>query len=174
MPRQACTVLPLAALPLAALIGLSACGDGKGTSISINSSDADGNITFGTDANGQVAIDTPVFKGKFTLPKLKLDATSFDMNGVHLYPGSTISGMNVDAHDDPRKTDDDGRVRVTFASPATPATVRDWFKDKLNAAKFTVSADGAGLVGKTDQGKPFKLGLAADGADKSNGVITIG
>lgn len=162
-------------LLLAALLPLAACGSDKGTTVSINASGADGNVSFGTDANGHVAIDSPVFKGKITLPKLQLDADNFDMNGVHLYPGSTISGMNVDAREGAGDVKgDDAHVRVQFASPAAPATVRDWFKGKLDAAGFTVSADGAGLSGTTDEDKPFKLDLTPGGSDKTKGVITIG
>lgn len=156
-----------------ALIPLAACGDGKdGASFSINASDADGNGTASIDGKGEATIDTPFFKGKVTLPKLKLDADNFDMNGVHLYPGSTISGMNVDMKDRPGNKHD-GQVRVTFASPAAPSTVRDWFKEKLNAAGFKLGDKGNGLTGKTDEDKPFTLELTPDGADKSNGVITI-
>lgn len=156
------------------LLPLAACGSGKdGATISINASDADSNVLTNIDSNGQATIDTPFFKGKVTIPRLKIDASHFDMNGVHLYPGSTISGMNVDAHDRPGK-DDDGTVRVSFASPATPGTVRDWFKDKLTAAGFTLDAKGDGLTGKTDEGQPFTLDLAPDGVDKAKGVISIG
>lgn len=160
-------------LPTIALLSLAACGDGTGTSISINSTDADGNVVAALDGNGQVAIDTPVFSGKITLPKLKLDAENFDMNGVHLYPGSTIGGIDVAAHD-ARGKDDDGHVRVTFASPAAPATVRDWFKQKLGAASFKLSEKGNGLVGTTDDGKPFELDLTPDGDAKSTGTISLG
>jgi hypothetical protein len=167
--------------PLAAALiltaGLSACGDSKdGTSISINSTDSDGNVVASMDGNtGAVSINTPGFSGKLNLPKLHLDSQDFEMNGVHLYPGSTISGMNVEAHSDGKagKDDDNGSVRVSFASPAAPATVRDWFQAKLNAAGFTVSPNGNGLVGTTDEKKPFKLELTADGTDKSKGTLTV-
>lgn len=156
---------------------LAACDDSKtGTSISINSTDSDGNVLATMDGNsGAVAINVPGFSGKLNLPKIHLDAEDFEMNGVHLYPGSTISGMNVEAHDDGRagRNDDNGSVRVSFASPATPTTVRDWFQQKLNGAGFTVKPDGNGLTGTTDEKKPFKLELTADGADKSKGVITV-
>ena len=157
-----------------ALVPLAACGDGKeGASFSINSSDADGNAGASIDGKGEATIDTPFFKGKVTIPKLKLNAENFDMNGVHLYPGSTISGMNVDVKDRPGK-EHDGSVRVTFASPAAPTAVRDWFKAKLNAAGFKLGEKGGnGLTGTTDENKPFTLELSSDGADKSNGVITI-
>ena len=162
------------ALCALALVSLAACGDGKeGSSFSINSSSSDGNAAGASiDGNGEAVIDTPFFKGKVTLPKLKLDADNFEMNGVHLYPGSTISNMNVDVRDKGGEKNE-GRVRVAFSSPAAPAAVRAWFKGKLSAAGFTLSDKGNGLTGKTDQSKPFTLDLTPDGPGKSNGVITI-
>jgi len=162
-----------AALFLAAM--LSACdGSKQGTSISFNSTDSDGNVVASMDGNsGAVAINAPGFSGKIKLPKLHLDSKDFDMNGVHLYPGSTISAMNIDAHPGKGDDDDEGTVRVSFASPASAATVRDWFQQKLTAAGFTLSASGTGLVGTTDEKKPFKLELSPDGADKSKGTIIV-
>ena len=164
-----------AALILAAT--LSACDGSKdGTSISFNSTDSDGNVVASMDGNsGAVAINAPGFSGKIHLPKLHLDSKDFDMNGVHLYPGSTISAMNIDAHDGGKASDDDdsGTIRVSFASPASPATVRDWYQQKLSAAGFTLSASGNGLVGTTNEKKPFRLDLSPDGADKSKGTITV-
>lgn len=167
---------PLAAAFLLAAT-LSACDGSKdGTTISFNSTDSDGNVVAGVDGNsGAVSINTPGFSGKITLPKLHLDSKDFEMNGVHLYPGSTISAMNIDAHDGGKagNDDDEGTVRVSFASPAAAGTVRDWFQQKLTAAGFTLSASGNGLVGTTDDKKPFKLDLTPDGADKSKGIITV-
>ena len=68
----------------------------------------------------------------------------------------------------------DGQVRVSFTSPASPATVRQWFQDRLNKAGFTVAPGGNGLVGATDEHKPFALDLTADGADRAKGKITLG
>ena len=157
-------------LVLFAALALAACGDsGGGTSISINSED--GNMVAGVDGNGQLAINLPGgFAGNIKLPKMKLNAENFDMNGVHLFPGSTISGMNVDADGQ-----DSGLVRVEFQSPASPSKVRDWFLDKLSKqAGFTITASGDDLIGTTDEKQPFRLDLAPDGADKSKGVIVIG
>src|SRR3546814_16151456 len=73
----------------------------------------------------------------------------------HLYPGSQIANMAVDA-----KGDKGGAVTVDFDSPADPATVLDWFNGKLGAAGFSLTTKGNGLVGTTDEGKPFRLDLA--------------
>ena len=155
---------------LFAALTLAACGDsGDGTSISINAGDS--NMVAGVDGNGQLAINLPGgFAGNVKLPKMTLDADNFDMNGVHLFPGSTISGMNVDADGK-----DGGLVRVEFQSPANPTKVRDWFLDKLSKqAGFTITASGDDLIGTTDENEPFRLDLAPDGADRSKGTIVIG
>ncbi|CAN5465175.1 hypothetical protein BH09PSE4_BH09PSE4_20550 [soil metagenome] len=163
-----------ALLPIALLLPLAACDSSPGTSISIKSDDKGGNTIAGMDgATGQVSIDTPGFKGNFTLPKIHLDAGDFDMNGVHLYPGSKISGMNVDAHDSPGKDKDSGVATVKFESPANPETVRAWFEEKLGKADFKLHREGTGLIGKTDEDKPFRLDLAPAGTDHAQGTITI-
>jgi hypothetical protein len=152
-----------------ALLPLAACGaDKDGTSISINTSNGDGSVLAGFDGNGEASIDTPFFKGKVTLPNVKLD-----MNGVHLYPGSTIGSVNITAKNKP-DAEEDGHVRVAFTSPASPAAVRDWFKTKLTSAGFTLTAEGNGLTGKTNEGEPFALDLVPNGSDMAKGVITIG
>ena len=167
----------LACLLVVPLTGCDSGTDGgnDGATISLNASDADGNVVAGIDGNrGDMAINAPGFSGKISLPGIHLDGANFDMNGVHLYPGSTISGMNIDAHDHGQGSDDDGTVKVTFESPARPDTVRAWFAEKLNGAGFHVKDDGTGLSGTTDEKKPFTLDLSPVGADHAKGVITIG
>lgn len=164
-------VAALLALPLAACGGHDT---GNGTTIQFNASDSDGNVTGSMDASGKIAINAPGFSGSLKLPKLHLDADNVDLNGVHLYPGSSVTGMNVDARDKGDGKDDDGVVTMSFNSPAAPDTVQDWFLGKLNAADFAVKRDGTGLSGFTDEKKPFRLDLSPDGADKAKGVITIG
>ena len=162
-------------LALIAAAALAACGDsGTGTSIAINT--GDGNMVAGVDGNGQLAINLPGgFAGNVKLPKMTLNADNFDMNGVHLFPGSTISGLNVDANGARNGGQDGGLVRVTFASPASPGTVRDWFFEKLSKqAEFKITASGDDLIGTTDENEPFRLDLAPDGADRSKGTIVIG
>ena len=155
------------------LLPLAACdGANQGTSIAINATGEDGNMIAGVDGKtGQVSFNAPGVSGKLKLPKIQLDAGNFDMNGVHLYPGSTISSMNIDAHDKPG-SDDDGTVRVSFESPAAPAAVRDWFQQKLSGAGYKIRVDGNGLAGTSDEGKPFRIDLTPAGANHSSGTIT--
>jgi hypothetical protein len=155
------------------ILPLAACdGAHQGTSIAINASGEDGNMIAGVDGKtGQISFNAPGVSGKLKLPKIQLDAGNFDMNGVHLYPGSTIASMNIDAHDKPG-SDENGTVIVSFESPAAPATVRDWFQKKLFDAGYKLRIDGNGLAGTTDEGKAFRLNLTPAGADHSSGTIT--
>lgn len=137
-------------------------------SISINADG--GNVLGAIDGDtGQVKIDVPGFQGSMKLPKIKIDSSDFDLNGVRLYPGSSIRSLDVlgDAGKD-------GGIRVRFASPAGPDTVRNWFAERLGKVGYTVHAEGANLVGTTDEHKPFRLDLAPDGAGKATGTVLIG
>lgn len=154
-----------ALVPLALLIvPLVACSD-KGDDTAIR---YDGN---GTDGN--FSINVPGFSGKMKLPKLKLDASNVEFNGVHLYPGSTVSSFNLDALGD-GKDEGKGKVRIGFESPADPAVVRDWFAERLGKVGFTLKAEGNSLVGTDDDKEPFRMDLEPAGAGKSKGMVTAG
>ncbi|MGJ3647403.1 hypothetical protein ACLB0R_02875 [Sphingomonas sp. GlSt437] len=164
----------LVPLTLAALLPLAACDKGgDGTSISIRS-DND-NVTADVDGNsGKLALNVPGFQGSISLPKVHLGGNNFDIDGVHLYPGSSIKTMNVDAHDDDSTGKDaDGTVHIVFDSPADTATVRDWFREKMKGASFKVNDDGSGLSGTTKDGKAFKLELTGSDKGQSHGMMTI-
>jgi len=149
---------------------LTACdrqGSGDGTSVTIN---ADGGDALGSiDAkSGEVKVDVPGFSGQFKLPKLQLDATDFDLNGVHLYPGSTIETVDVGT------SGKNEGLRLGFTSPANADQVRGWFQERLGKAGFTLKRDGAGLTGTTDENKPFRLELNGGGGGKAKGTIVLG
>lgn len=147
---------------------LAACDrSGEGTSVSINADG--GNATGAIDAtSGEVKVDVPGFSGQFKLPKLQLDANDFDLNGVRLYPGSTIDTINIGT------SGKDQGLQLAFTSPATPERVRTWFAERLGKAGFTLKQDGQGLTGTTDENKPFHLDITGSGADAAKGTIVLG
>jgi hypothetical protein len=161
------------ALPLAA--ALAACGggeDGNGTSISIK--DGDGEASIKADKDGRVAIKAPGFEGSLKLPKFDLGAGDFEIDGLKLYPGSTIASLNVDGNQSAEgKGDGAGSVRVQFDSPAAADQVRTWFREQMQAAGFTVAANGSQLSGKTGEGSDFTLKLDPAGDAKSHGTLTV-
>ena len=160
MVRPLLLGIALVALPLAG------CNDKPGTSITFNASDDSGTVAVSDNGQtGEVALNVPGFSGKVSLPRLHLDGKDVDLNGVHLYPGSKVTGMNIDANHH------DGTVHIAFDSPADPATVQRWFLGKLNDAGFTLHADGSGLSGTSESGKPFTLELQPDGNGHAKGTI---
>jgi hypothetical protein len=162
----------LVLLPLAVSFALAAC-DGSGTSISINAKDDEGNSLISTDANGQVDIKVPGFSASARLPRIHINAEDFEVNGVKLYPGSTIDDFRADS-EDKGGNDDKGKVTIRFHSPATPTAVRDWFRDNMTKQGFKVETRGNGLTGTTEDGQPFSVQLDADGDGKSKGRMEVG
>jgi hypothetical protein len=164
-------------LPLAALALLAACddtrhasSDDKGTDVRVQG--ADGKAVIEADSNsGRVSVDIGGLKGSVDLPRVALDAADFDMDGVKLYPGSKITGMDVKAGPD---GDDDGSVTVRFTAPAAPGAVSDHFLTAFRKEEgTTVSVNAGGLSGKDEDGKPFTIELKPDGAG-TTGVIRLG
>ncbi len=157
----------LATVGLVGVLALAACDrSNEGASVSIN---ADGGNVLGAinGETGEMKIDVPGFQGTVKLPKIRIDTGNFDLNGVRLYPGSSIKNLNIVGDDKA------GGLRVAFASPATPTIVRDWFAQRLGKVGYQVHPEGANLIGTTDENKPFRLELAPDGADKATGTIVI-
>ncbi|WP_343525844.1 hypothetical protein [Sphingomonas sp.] len=155
------------ALPLLAALALSGCDRPTGgTSVTINSSDGE-TLAAVDGKSGEVKLALPGFTGAFKLPKVSLEADNFELNGVHLYPGSKIRNVDVG----------NGRDKafvMTFDSPAAPATVRGWFRDKMEDADFTLTDQNGTLVGTTAEEKPIRVDLRPAGTDRSTGTITLG
>lgn len=153
---------------LAALLAVAGCDKAdKGTSVTITGENGNA-LAAVSGESGEVKIDTPGFKGSFTLPKIQLDADSFDLNGVKLPPGSRVTGMNIDGKDDA------GAMRIGFDSPVAPEALRDWFRERLPKAGYTVEASGTGLSGVTDDKRAFHLEVAPAAGGHTSGTISIG
>ena len=164
----------LALLLLALPLPLAACdGSGGGTTVSIDAKlDGDGNSTVSL-ANGTLAVKAEGFEGAIRMPKIKIGAADFDVNGLKLYPDSVIHDLHVDA-EDRSEGRDKGRVSVQFESPAALATVQQWFRDRLAKQHFKINEKGNGFVGTTADGDPFALTLDADGNARTKGRIEVG
>lgn len=154
--------------PLLLPIALAACHGSA--NINFDGNDTDGNSVISTDANGRIQIKAPGVQGSITLPKVPLDAKNFDIDGVTLYPGSTLKNLKVNDS----QGDKDGQVIVEFESPAAPTVVRDWFRDNMTKQGFKVTTKDVNLIGTTDDGQPFALQLSAQGDAKTKGLMQVG
>lgn len=156
-------ILPLAAAAALTLAGCSKSND-QGTSISIDTGNGSASVDGRT---GEVSLDTPLLKGKIKLPKMDLTADNFDINGVHLFPGTKLGAMNVNA-----TGEGDGVVSVSFDSPAPVAKVRDWLRGEFEKAGTKVEVQGDSLMGTTED-KKFRIDLQPAG-ERAMGKVTIG
>ncbi|MEI9850761.1 MAG: hypothetical protein WDN24_07755 [Sphingomonas sp.] len=158
--------LALLALPLVA------CNPPTGnTTVSIHG-DAD-DVSVRMDGSGGTTVTAPGVDLSVRLPKIQIDEKDFEVNGVKLYPGSTIKDFNLNAGE--RSGDKDhGKLRISFDSPAALDKVQAWFRDNMAQRGFKMRAAGSGFAGTTDKGDPITIDLSAAGADKSSGTMTVG
>ncbi|WP_219892331.1 hypothetical protein [Aquisediminimonas profunda] len=146
-----------------AVLALSACGsrdDGK---------DKDGVVAINADSKtGKVDVKLPGFSANLNLPKIMLDHSNFDLDGVKLYPGSKVRGVVVNAGEG-----DKAKVRVSFESPADQGKVKDWFKSAFGEHEVAFSETQTGFSGKTNDGDAFVLTLTPKGEAATSGTIDI-
>ena len=154
---------------LLAPLALAAC-DGGGTNISLSSGDGE-NVSIKTGADGQVSIQAPGVSIASKLPKINLTAEEFDINGLKLFPNSSIRELNAVGDDKGGK--DANSVTVAFDSPAALATVQAWFRDHLAKQGFKAEPSGNGFAGTTKDGEAFTLDLTADGDARTKGRIEV-
>ena len=165
----------LLALPLA--IGLAACNSKhepeEGTTVNVDATTEKGSaIRITADGKtGNVGFKVPGFNTNIRLPKKLLDDSNFDIDGVKLYPGSTVDTVNITANGQGgahEQTD----VRIGFTSPADPAKVSSWFKDQFGKQSIKAEGDAARLAGTTKDGEAFTIELTGkDG--KTAGLVNI-
>lgn len=165
----------LFALPL--ILATAACsGENEpeqGTSVKIDAKTHDGaTVNISADGKtGNVGFKIPGFDANIRLPKKLLDDSNFDIDGVKLYPGSTVDTVNITA-DEKGAEGERADVRIGFTSPADPAKVGDWFKDQFGKQSVKLADDAGKLTGKTKDGEAFTIEMTAkDG--KTEGVVTI-
>lgn len=163
-------------IPLVALFGLSACGsrdDSKeGTSVSINAKDENGSVAIIADGKtGKVSVNLPGFNANLKLPKMMLDHSNFDLDGVKLYPDSKVRSVMVDA--DETGGQDKAKVRILFDSPADPGKVKAWFKTGFVDEEIKYVETPTGFTGTTGDGDAFSLTLAPNGSAATSGTIDL-
>jgi hypothetical protein len=165
----------IAILPLA--LGLTACSGSdepeQGTSLNVDATTETGSkVEISADGKtGNVGVKVPGFDANIRLPKKLLNDSDFDIDGVKLYPGSTVETVNIAAHEKGDKRQSD--VRVGFTSPAEPAKVAGWLREQFAKQSIPVSGDAASLSGKTKDGETFTIDLKPSDDGKTSGTVNI-
>ena len=114
--------------------------------------------------NGGARIDA-----KIGLPGLKLGTPNVDIDGVKLYPGARVTGIDVSG----QEGDDEGGVIIRFDSADAPAKIRDYYLAAFKEKGLAASVDGTTITGRDHDGAPFRIALAAQ-SNGTRGEIHVG
>ena len=160
----------LAFIPLIAVsLSLAACKESQKdeeTEVSINlNNDEDGSSS---GDSSSLSIDADGFKMDIEIPDIEID-TGMDKDN-NLYPGSKITGMDIDANS--KNGDDNARVELRFTSPASPAKVSEWMAKKITEEGGKAVVNGNKIDGTTDDGNVFTVTLDGSGGS-TKGVMNI-
>ena len=128
--------------------------------------DADSNVTIQANTDGEVNFNVPFVQGKIKLPEGAMHNSNFDIDGVKLMPGSTVTGVSVFAGDK------GSTVHIAFKAPAAPDAVRSYFADQFKQKGVEVAVSGDTVTGKSKDGTPFTIKVGR-GASGSEGTIDI-
>jgi hypothetical protein len=151
---------------------LSACSEGDDRERSAqndNGADVAFNAQSGNDGTTKVAVDIPGLQGQFKLPAFKLGKTDVNIGGVKLYPGTRVTGVDV-AGQEGRS---EGGMIVKFDSDAAPGAIQSYYLNAFREKGLTAAAQGSGVSGRDEHGKPFHIDLNAQGAG-TRGTISFG
>ncbi|WP_157216718.1 hypothetical protein [Flavisphingomonas formosensis] len=163
--------LPLSAALAALLLSgcnakISANDEDNGTSsVSINTTD------------GQFSLDTKDLKANIQMPKMDMDAAHMDVDGVKLYPGTRVSGMNVLADDRQPDRKDRGKVTIVFSSGDAPARLLDYYRKAFSDRGYSVAVASSGdmaLAAAKPPHKDVRVALQPEGAGSSGTIVFTG
>ena len=136
-----------------------------GCNVSRNDGNSD-NVSIKADGNGSVSFDVPFVNGKVKLPEDAIKSSNFDIDGVKMMPGATMTGFNVNAGDK------GSTVHMSFKAPKTPDEVRAYFLDQFKQKGVNAAQSGNAVNGKTDDGDRFAIDVQP-AAQGSTGTIAI-
>ncbi len=131
-----------------------------------NPANADENVTVSADEGGNVAFNLPFIKGQVKVPSGFMHNGDFDIDGVKLMPGSSVTGFSLFAQDK------GSIVNLSFAAPASPDDVRAYFVDQFKQKGAEAALAGDAVNGKTKDGSPFTIQVTS-AASGSKGTIVI-
>ena len=131
-----------------------------------NPADSDDNVSIHADQSGQVAFNLPFAEGKLKVPANFMHEGDVDIDGVKLMPGSSLTGFNLDSHNDVSNVD------MSFSATASPDEVRSYYLDQFKKQGAEAAIAGDAVTGKSKDGSPFTIQVSP-AANGSTGKITI-
>ena len=125
-----------------------------------NPAGGDENVSIRADESGQIAFNLPIAEGRLKVPAGMMHNGNFDIDGVKLMPGTSVTGFSLDAHHE------GAIVNMAFNAPASPDAVRSYFVDQFKEKGVEAALAGDAVTGKSKDGSPFviRIGPAPNGS----------
>ena len=151
---------------------LAACGrDPDPTTVTVTAGgDGNAQITAEPGKESRLKIDTDGFKADIKVPGLGVLTHKMEIDGVKLYPGSKVAGVNIEGG----KGRDDGRFAMRFDAPAGQDKVGEWFGEQFAKNDFTARKTPTGYAGTKRDGDWFTLDLTATPDGHTLGEFKLG
>jgi hypothetical protein len=131
-----------------------------------NPAGGDENVSISADESGNIAFNLPIVQGRVKVPQMMMHNGNIDIDGVKLMPGSSVTGLNVNAGDR------GATVNMSFTAQASPDEVRSYYADQFGKQGVEVAIAGDSVTGKSKDGNPFVIHVSP-GPNGSQGKIEI-
>lgn len=132
-----------------------------------NPANGDENVSIHADETGNIAFNLPIAQGQVKVPSGFMHGGDVDIDGVKLPPGSSVTGFNLDAHEDKG-----ANVDMSFTAPSSPDQVRSYFLDGFKKQGVEASLAGDSISGKSKDGSLFTIQVGP-GPSGSQGKIVF-
>jgi hypothetical protein len=116
-----------------------------------NPASGDDNVSIRADDSGNIAFNLPIAEGQVKVPGPMMHNSNFDIDGVKLMPGTSVTGFNLNAHDEA------AIVEMSFTAPASPDEVRSYFLDQFRKKGDQVTLAGDAVTGQSKDGDKFTI-----------------
>jgi hypothetical protein len=131
-----------------------------------NPAHGDDKVSIHADEKGNISFNLPIAEGQVNVPTSFMHEGNVDIDDVKLPPGSSVTGFNMDAHDD------GATVNMSFTAPTSPDQVRSYFLDAFRKHGAEAGISGDAVTGKSKDGSPFTIQVSQAGSG-SQGKISI-
>lgn len=154
-------------LGIVAPVFVAGCGDSDNATISI---DAGSSGESEQSDKGKFSIKAEGFNLDLDIPKIALENSNVDINGLGLYPDATVNGITIDTA---KENSSKNRVKIGFSTPDTADRVLTWYNAKMKQRGYAPVRGDNRLSGTNEDGEDVEI-RARDLSDGgSQGTISI-
>ena len=122
-----------------------------------NPAHGDAEVAINADEGGNVNFNLPFASGNIKLPEGAMKNGQFDIDGVKMIPGGTITGFSVFAKDKGSTVD------LAFKAPQSADQVRAYFLNQFKEKGVEAAQSGNTVSGKSKDGSDFAIDVESAG-----------